>query len=76
MDLTLNLPFSNPKSHIPNRSMVGVAQVVEPQVVALVVVGSSPITHPIKYKMRAVEPARIRFIYKKLKISRNFPTQQ
>jgi hypothetical protein len=24
--------------------------------------------------MRAVEPARIRFIYKKLKISRNFPT--
>ena len=28
-------------------SMVGVAQVVEPQVVALVVVGSSPITHPI-----------------------------
>ena len=28
--------------------MVGVAQVVEPQVVALVVVGSSPITHPIK----------------------------
>jgi hypothetical protein len=27
--------------------MVGVAQVVEPQVVALVVVGSSPITHPI-----------------------------
>ena len=28
--------------------MVGVAQVVERQVVALVVVGSSPITHPIK----------------------------
>ena len=28
--------------------MVGVAQLVEPQVVALVVVGSSPITHPIK----------------------------
>ena len=27
--------------------MVGVAQLVEPQVVALVVVGSSPITHPI-----------------------------
>jgi hypothetical protein len=26
--------------------------------------------------MRAVEPARIRFLYKKLKISRNFPTQQ
>ena len=26
--------------------MVGVAQVVERQVVALVVVGSSPITHP------------------------------
>ena len=31
--------------HIQN--MVGVAQLVEPQVVALVVVGSSPITHPI-----------------------------
>jgi hypothetical protein len=45
--------------------MVGVAQVVEPQVVALVVVGSSPITHPIKYKIRAVEPARIRFLLKK-----------
>ena len=29
------------------QTMVGVAQVVEPQVVALVVVGSSPITHPI-----------------------------
>ena len=56
--------------------MVGVAQVVEPQVVALVVVGSSPITHPIKYKIRAVEPARICFSYKKLNISRNFPTQQ
>ena len=28
--------------------MVGVAQLVEPQVVALVVVGSSPITHPIE----------------------------
>ena len=28
--------------------MVGVAQLVEHQVVALVVVGSSPITHPIK----------------------------
>jgi hypothetical protein len=28
--------------------MVGVAQLAEPQVVALVVVGSSPITHPIK----------------------------
>jgi hypothetical protein len=26
--------------------------------------------------MRAVEPARIRFSYKKLKISRNFLTQQ
>ena len=32
----------------PNSNMVGVAQLVEPQVVALVVVGSSPITHPIK----------------------------
>ena len=31
--------------------MVGVAQLVEPQVVALVVVGSSPITHPI-YKFK------------------------
>ena len=30
-----------------NSTMVGVAQLVEPQVVALVVVGSSPITHPI-----------------------------
>ena len=29
--------------------MVGVAQLVEPQVVALVVVGSSPITHPIEF---------------------------
>ena len=27
--------------------MVGVAQVVEPQVVALVVAGASPVTHPI-----------------------------
>ena len=27
--------------------MVGVAQLVEPQVVALVAVGSSPIAHPI-----------------------------
>ena len=35
--------------------MVGVAQLVEPQVVALVVVGSSPITHPIKNKIRAVQ---------------------
>ena len=33
---------------LPNSAMVGVAQLVEPQVVALVVVGSSPITHPIK----------------------------
>ena len=32
---------------LPNSFMVGVAQLVEPQVVALVVVGSSPITHPI-----------------------------
>ncbi len=36
-------------------TMVGVAQVVEPQVVALVVVGSSPITHPIKN----LKPGRI-----------------
>ena len=33
--------------------MVGVAQVVERQVVALVVVGSSPITHPIKSNQKA-----------------------
>jgi hypothetical protein len=33
--------------------MVGVAQVVEPQVVALVVVGSSPITHPINSYQKA-----------------------
>ena len=33
--------------------MVGVAQLVEPQVVALVVVGSSPITHPIKSYRKA-----------------------
>ena len=30
--------------------MVGVAQLVERQVVALVAVGSSPITHPISKK--------------------------
>ena len=30
--------------------MVGVAQLVEHQVVALVAVGSSPITHPISKK--------------------------
>ena len=40
--------------------MVGVAQLVEPQVVALVVVGSSPITHPIKYlKTGQDESARL-----------------
>ena len=42
----IRLPHSD--FHIQN--MVGVAQLVEPQVVALVVVGSSPITHPIKNK--------------------------
>ena len=40
---------------LPNSIMVGVAQLVEPQVVALVVVGSSPITHPIKNLNRAGE---------------------
>ncbi len=34
--------------------MVGVAQLVEHQVVALVVVGSSPITHPIYIKQAPV----------------------
>ena len=44
----------------PNSNMVGVAQLVEPQVVALVVVGSSPITHPIyKFKNRAGMSARL-----------------
>ena len=38
----------NSAFRLPHSSMVGVAQLVEPQVVALVVVGSSPITHPIK----------------------------
>ena len=31
--------------------MVGVAQLVEHQVVALVAVGSSPITHPIYFRL-------------------------
>ena len=39
--------------------MVGVAQVVEPQVVALVVVGSSPITHPIKYYQKSLYKAPV-----------------
>ena len=51
--------------------MVGVAQVVEPQVVALVVVGSSPITHPINYKIRAVESARICFFDKLIRSGRS-----
>jgi hypothetical protein len=37
--------------------MVGVAQLVEHQVVALRVVGSSPITHPIKIKRRCIAAA-------------------
>ena len=43
-------PFGpyGPEANFHIQTMVGVAQVVEPQVVALVVVGSSPITHPIK----------------------------
>ena len=36
--------------------MVGVAQLVEHQVVALVVVGSSPITHPIFTYQRPLQP--------------------
>ncbi len=39
--------FPNSAFQLPDSIMVGVAQLVEPQVVALVVVGSSPITHPI-----------------------------
>ena len=47
---------------------VGVAQVVEPQVVALVVVGSSPITHPIYKPLTGQENCpvicfRLNFIY-------------
>ena len=42
-----NLLFHLPHSTFEILSMVGVAQLVEHQVVALVVVGSSPITHPI-----------------------------
>ena len=38
--------------------MVGVAQLVEPQVVALVVVGSSPIAHPIKSFHDFINPLR------------------
>lgn len=37
--------------------MVGVAQLVEHRVVASVVVGSSPITHPMLIKAIAVCPA-------------------
>ena len=44
--------------------MVGVAQLVEHQVVALRVVGSSPITHPIKIKSPCnVRVAGAFFIY-------------
>ena len=56
--------------------MVGVAQVVEPQVVALVVVGSSPITHPIKNKIRAAKTARIRFYLKNYKVGQNYLTDR
>ena len=55
----------------PKSNMVGVAQLVEPQVVALVVVGSSPITHPIKNQIRAVSTARIRLVIKKMQIGQN-----
>ena len=41
--------------------MVGVAQVVERQVVALVVVGSSPITHPIVSNQKASKKLLISF---------------
>ena len=43
--------FPNSAIQLADSIMVGVAQLVEPQVVALVVVGSSPITHPI-YKFK------------------------
>ena len=46
-DGALSFPASNSAFRLSNSNMVGVAQLVEPQVVALVVVGSSPITHPI-----------------------------
>jgi hypothetical protein len=36
--------------------MVGVAQLVEPRVVIPVVVGSSPIVHPIKFTLSLVNP--------------------
>ncbi len=39
--------FPTSTFRIPNSIMVGVAQLVEHRVVAPVVVGSSPITHPI-----------------------------
>ena len=39
--------------------MVGVAQLVEPQVVALVVVGSSPITHPKKILPKSLYKAPV-----------------
>ena len=58
------LKFRIPHSYFHRLFMVGVAQLVEPQVVALVVVGSSPITHPIKKKIRTAKTARIRFLHK------------
>ena len=50
------------------QTMVGVAQVVEPQVVALVVAGSSPVTHPIlqtylSYDYRGLEITPIPFFH-------------
>ena len=39
-------PFSSPLRTSDNL-MVGVAQLVEPQIVDLVVAGSSPVAHPI-----------------------------
>jgi hypothetical protein len=45
--------------------MVGVAQVVEPQVVALVVVGSSPITHPISACKKAFMIRSFSFTFRK-----------
>ena len=49
--------------------MVGVAQLVEPQVVALVVVGSSPITHPIQFfLLKPLENVQFCSISRKVKI--------
>lgn len=42
-----NYPFQIYITNLIEKSMVGVAQVVEHKVVALAVVGSSPIAHPM-----------------------------